>query len=173
MRNENGAYRNTFIGKLDEFRVWAEVRILDQIRDNKERFQAGNEKNLVGYWRFNAHSGDIVIDDTGLGNNGRFAAFEANDLPVWQGSEAPISNEAGIVLNALGGIETRFLTRISAGPAVVEYADTQLDYRKEAFSIYKRCYVYLDQNGIVQEDTSFKVGDLSRAISVKYKASPR
>jgi len=172
MRNENGAYRNTFIGKLDEFRVWAEVRTLDQIRDNKERFQAGNEKNLVGYWRFNAHSGDIIVDDTGLGNNGRFAAFEADDLPVWQGSEAPISNEAGIVLNALGGIETRFLTRISAGPAVVEYADTQLDYRKEAFSIYKRCYIYLDQNGIVQEDTSFKVGDLSRVYLGQVQSKP-
>lgn len=172
MRNANGAYRNTFIGKLDEFRVWAEVRTLDQIRDNKERFQAGNEKNLVGYWRFNAHSGDIIIDDTGQGNNGRFAAFDANDLPVWQGSEAPISNEAGIVLNTLGGIETRFLTSISAGPAVVEYAETQLDFRKEAFSIYKRCYVYLDLNGIVQEDTSFKVGDLSRVYLGQVQSKP-
>jgi large repetitive protein len=172
MRNANDAILNTFIGTMDEFRVWGEVRTLDQIRDNKERFLVGNEKNLVGYWRFKAGSGDIVIDNTGLGNDGRFAALDPAEIPVWQQSEAPISGEAGIVLNALGGIETRFLTSISAGPSVLEYADTQLDYRKEAFSIYKRCYIYLDQNGIIQQDTSFKVGDLSRVYLGQVQSKP-
>jgi hypothetical protein len=39
MRNQNGAYRNTFIGKLNEFRVWAEVRPLDHRFGNQDLCQ--------------------------------------------------------------------------------------------------------------------------------------
>ena len=172
MQDTNRAFQNTFIGKLNEIRIWTEVRTLEQIMDNKERFLSGREKQLAGYWRFQEGSGTKVFDYSLHGNDASFTAFDTEDFPVWGDSEAPVSNEAGIVTNTLGGRRTRFSQLATAGPTVTEYADSQFNFRQELFSIYKRCYIYIDLNGIVQRDTNFKIGDLNQVYLGQVQSKP-
>jgi len=173
MKNELGGYTNLLDGSIDDVRVWTEVRTLAQINDNKERALTGREKNLAGYWQCQGGSGKFVFDNTGNGNDGEFSRLN-NDggFPSWQNSDAPISNEAGIVTNALGGKPTHFSKLIQAGVTVVEYADSQFNYKKELFSIYKRCYIYIDTNGVVQRETSFKIGDLNQIFLGQVQSKP-
>lgn len=57
----NGAgtgYSNFLDGKIDEVRLWDDVRNEAEIDDNKCIELAGNEANLVGYWKFNEDATD-------------------------------------------------------------------------------------------------------------------
>ncbi|HRV86778.1 MAG TPA: LamG domain-containing protein [Saprospiraceae bacterium] len=173
MLNDNGGYNNLLNGRIDELRIWSEVRTLEQIKDNKERILTGRENNLAGYWRFQDGSGKIAYDNTGKGNDGEFFKLNpADKLPTWDNSDAPINNEAGIVTNALGGKKTNFSKSIQQGVTVIEYADSQYNYKKELFSIYKRCYIYIDQDQIVQRENNFKIGDLNQVYLGQVQTKP-
>ena len=49
-------------GDLDEFRVWNDLRTLDEIRANMFRELNGNEANLVTYYKMNEGSGITLTD---------------------------------------------------------------------------------------------------------------
>ncbi len=73
-----------FKGVLDEVRVWQVVRTTSEINDFRSAVQSP-QAGLVGYWRLDDGSGQVITDRSGLGNNGRLGATtapEASD-PLW------------------------------------------------------------------------------------------
>ncbi len=59
-----------FDGKIDEMRIWSQVRTAQQIRDNMCHSLVGNEANLYAYYNFNEASGITISDLTSNANNG-------------------------------------------------------------------------------------------------------
>ena len=76
-----------FIGKMDEIRIWNDVRTQQEIRDNLHRIVTpGSESNLVAYWKLNESSGTSSADSKGS-NTGTL--FNMNDGD-WVASTAPL-----------------------------------------------------------------------------------
>lgn len=63
----NGA-NPRFDGKIDELRIWSEVRTKQEIRDNMCHSLQGNEAALYAYYNLNEQSG-FLIDDLSSNNN--------------------------------------------------------------------------------------------------------
>ena len=62
--------RNYLNGKLDDIRIWNDVRTQSEIEDNMSVELVGDEDNLQGYWRFNNDAGvDQTSNDNDLTNN--------------------------------------------------------------------------------------------------------
>lgn len=57
-------------GELDDFRIWGVARTEQEIRDNKDKELTGNESGLLGYWKMNEISGNVLLDSTPNHNNG-------------------------------------------------------------------------------------------------------
>jgi len=53
---------STFDGELDEIRVWGSVRTLSEILKYKDTQLAGDEPELIQYWRFNEASGNVALN---------------------------------------------------------------------------------------------------------------
>jgi hypothetical protein len=51
-----------FYGLIDEVRIWSSVLTEKQINTTYGRTLAGNESDLVGYWRFDEGFGDKIYD---------------------------------------------------------------------------------------------------------------
>ncbi len=82
----NSFYGNeSFYGRIDEMRVWNVARTQQQLNDNKSKRLSGSEPGLVGYWRFDEGSGQVVADASGHGNNGTIGGNNqvAGDDPTW------------------------------------------------------------------------------------------
>jgi large repetitive protein len=165
------AFRNRLYGQIDEIRIWNHARTAEEITDNMYRYMPGFEDGLDGYWRFDAGSGTKVADDSGWSNTVELFALPNGAMPTWVDSTAPISDEAGLVINALGGIQTDFLVKIEQTPAVVEYADAQRDHAGEVRGIMKRAYVYVGA-GQLQQFTGYKVGDLVKIYVGQVQTDP-
>lgn len=58
---------NFFHGQMDEVRIWNTVRSQVQIQAYLGRPLAGNESDLVAYWKLDECSGTLVADTTGHG----------------------------------------------------------------------------------------------------------
>jgi parallel beta-helix repeat protein len=89
-----GASAETIKGTVDEVRLWSIARTGPQIQADMNRILTGSEAGLVGYYRFNEGSGQIVNDSSPLGNHGTRGA-DANpntDDPQWVDSTAPIAD---------------------------------------------------------------------------------
>lgn len=172
MYNRDKAFLYPFLGSLDELRIWNEPRTWEQITDNMERKLSGAESNLTGYWRFDAGSGKIVTDYSVNGNNGKFVSINNTELPVWVLSDAPVSNEASVVLNALGGVPTSKQVIIDGSPSVIEYSDSQYDSRGNLFSVLKRAYIYKTTDGVMRLTTGYKVGDLQMVYLGQIQMKP-
>ncbi len=170
-QDEFGAYRDPFLGTLDELRVWKQQRTLEQINDNLYRYLKGSEAGLVGYWRFDAGSGRIIGDETVNGNNLIFQAATPDNMPEWTTSDAPISNEAPIVQNAVGNFRTPYVIDIGEGPAVFEYPDTETDAYGQIFSVMKRGYAYVE-GGVMRHLVGYLVGDLRRVYIGQIQIKP-
>ena len=54
-----------FDGKIDEFRVWSDVRTETEIRQNMYRELNGNESGLIAYYKFNETSGTTADNAEG------------------------------------------------------------------------------------------------------------
>ena len=79
-------YENeTFIGGIDEVRIWNSARTVEEINDTMYNSLLGSEENLLGYWNFetNTDSRDI-IDLTVNGNNGilELGKFFGSGIPL-------------------------------------------------------------------------------------------
>ncbi|SHG35866.1 LamG domain-containing protein [Dysgonomonas macrotermitis] len=172
MYSRDKAFLYPFLGSLDELRIWNQPRTWEQISDNMERKLSGAESNLVGYWRFDAGSGKIVVDYSVNGNDGKFVSMKDTELPVWVLSDAPVSNEASVVLNALGGVTTSKQVMIDGSPAVIEYSDSQYDSRGNLFSVLKRAYIYKTTDGVMRLITGYKVGDLQMVYLGQIQMKP-
>ncbi|VFQ46184.1 LamG-like jellyroll fold domain-containing protein [Desulfoluna butyratoxydans] len=169
----SNASRYPLKGGMDEVRIWKAQLTGEQISDNMNRTLSGAETNLVAYWRFDSGSGLEVGDRTGRGNTGTFVPADVATGPAWIASDAPISNEAPVVYNALNGIKTLALARITGQPSVIEYSDLQVNAYGDVFSVMKRAYIYEDKGSGQQVlYTGFKVGDLDTIYIGQVQTKP-
>jgi len=58
-RSGSGLAARILTGTMDEVRIWSDVRTIDEIKANMFRRIAGNEANLVAYWRLDDQGGGI------------------------------------------------------------------------------------------------------------------
>ena len=65
-------------GKIDEVRIWDDVRTQAEIQDNMYKELVGNESNLVAYYNFNDGRGTSVLDLTSNDNNGTMTNMDAS-----------------------------------------------------------------------------------------------
>jgi hypothetical protein len=165
-----GALPNGFHGQLAEVRIWDTQLTGEQIADSMHRPLAGHEPHLRGYWNFANGSGHVVEDRTGRGNSGRLYGL-ADNLPKWQTSTAPLSNEAPQVLNVFGGVPTYAQRDIGATPSVIEYADLQRDAYGQLFSVMKRAYasVFEQKLSLV---AGYKIDDLDTVYLGQAQSRP-
>ncbi len=84
----NSNVGNFWIGNFDEIRLWQKSILKEEIEFHylnpdklTEHFYAGFKDDLVGLWRFNQKSGDMVTDDSSHGND---ALIMGNGTVVWQ-----------------------------------------------------------------------------------------
>ena len=68
-----------FDGKIDDVRVWSDVRTATEIADNYRKELVGNETGLVGYWKLNNSLLDETSNDNDLTNNN--TATFSTDVP--------------------------------------------------------------------------------------------
>ncbi|HET7625544.1 MAG TPA: FG-GAP-like repeat-containing protein, partial [Verrucomicrobiae bacterium] len=74
-------YGESWPGDIDEVRVWNVARTPEEIQLNLTNRLTGSEPGLVGYWRFDEGTGNIVSDASAVGNTGDFQG-----TPVWVSS---------------------------------------------------------------------------------------
>lgn len=76
-----------FDGAIDELRIWSVARTQAQIAADMSKTYVGGRPGLVGYWKMDAGSGQLVADSSGLGNNGQLGndSLPAGDSgdPAW------------------------------------------------------------------------------------------
>ena len=59
-------------GKIAEARVWRVARTGDEIWKNMYRIEnPKDQKDLIGYWKFNDGEGNVVKDYSWVGNHGK------------------------------------------------------------------------------------------------------
>ena len=70
-----------FDGKIDEFRLWDDVRTAPEILQYYKRSITNpyDEDNLVFYCRMNNGTGDVVFDHSAKKNHGEFSGMDNND----------------------------------------------------------------------------------------------
>ena len=170
MVNSDGDPKQRFTGELDDVRIWAENRTAGQLADNMYRELTGRESNLKGYWAFDTGTGSRIIDRTGGGATARFHE-DPDEHGNWTESTAPVSNEAPVVRNVIGGVTIPQQVKTTQPPAVVEYADIQRDEDGELFGVMKRAYLYTE-DGEIQSSLGFSVGKLQRAYLGQMQTAP-
>lgn len=81
----------TLNGIIDEVRIWNVVRTASDLATFKGRKLVGSEPGLVGYWRFDEGTGQVVRDATGMGNDGTLGTTPGVDPwdPTWT-TNAPV-----------------------------------------------------------------------------------
>lgn len=90
-----GVLDNHYLGKVDEVRIWSDVRTPQEIRENMMRPLRGDEENLKACYRFDEGEGTTVYDLTSNAQNGTMVSMEpATDrvtstaFNTWIGSES-------------------------------------------------------------------------------------
>lgn len=68
-----------FDGKIDEVRIWSDIRTEAELADNMYVALNGDEPNLVGYWRMDTTTGTNVTDYTSTGADGTCTNMENGD----------------------------------------------------------------------------------------------
>jgi hypothetical protein len=121
-----GIWETSFSGMMDEVRIWNVARSQSEIRANKSTSLQGDEIGLVGYWRFDEGSGQVVSDRADDDNPGRLGSLSTSDDndPVWALSDAPINFVGEVadvslslrVEDALEGVTVNKVTGDQVGP---------------------------------------------------------
>jgi hypothetical protein len=74
--------------RIDELRIWSDVRTQDEIKTHMYRRMAGNEPNLVGYYRLDDNASAVTaVSFIHGGTNGTKAGSPTNydSAPITQG----------------------------------------------------------------------------------------
>jgi len=82
---DNSTASNFFYGKIDEIRIWNDVRTQAEIRANMYQELVGTESNLVAYYNCNASSGISLTDNSTNSNTGTLTNMTDSD---WTTSSA-------------------------------------------------------------------------------------
>ncbi|MFY0673387.1 MAG: hypothetical protein JXQ87_08275 [Bacteroidia bacterium] len=88
---DGGTASDFMNGKVDEFRVWDDIRTQDEIKKNMYRTLAGNESNLVAYYKFDQASETYLPDVSQNNNQGTIVGFSLTGTNSnWVESTAPV-----------------------------------------------------------------------------------
>jgi hypothetical protein len=107
-----------FNGKIDEVRIWTDVRTQHEIRDNMCHKLAGSETNLYAYYNCDVTSGTVLPDlSTGAVNTGTLVnSISAN----WTTSGAPIGDRSVNKYSTAYGTSTLQITNPAYGDFTVK-----------------------------------------------------
>jgi len=96
----NHAFDQALAGKLEELRIWSDVRSQTELKENMKRRLSGGEAGLVAYYDFNSNSGTTLTDQTSNNNDGTLTNMDGST--DWVSSDAwlsaSINNAAGYVM---------------------------------------------------------------------------
>ena len=81
-KDSAGDTQNFFDGKMDEIRIWSDIRTAGEISVNRLRELAGTEANLSAYYTFDA----IITDETANNND-----LTLRNTPVYDPTDVPFS----------------------------------------------------------------------------------
>ena len=76
-----------FEGQIDDFRIWNDARTIAEIQENMHTQLAGNESNLVAYYKMSDGTGTSLTDNSSNSNTGTLTNMANGD---WVTSYAPI-----------------------------------------------------------------------------------
>jgi len=79
-----------FDGKIDDVRVWSDIRTATEIANYKDVELNGDETNLVGYWKLNNSLLDETSNDNDLTNNN--SAVFSTDVPFSGATAVGVKN---------------------------------------------------------------------------------
>ncbi len=105
-----GQNKDYFDGRLDEIRIWSEVRTQEQIRKymNQQISDPENEPTLMAYWRFDEASGGDCIDHSGNGFDGKMNNMDpATDRIISEVEIGAAVLPAGKLSTVWGGLKGR------------------------------------------------------------------
>ena len=81
-----------FAGRIDEVRIWNDVRTAAEIADNKDDELVGNESGLVAYYKMSDGTGTTLTDNSSNSNNGTLTNMTTSGgSSDWVTSNAPIA----------------------------------------------------------------------------------
>ena len=123
-------------GKLDEVRIWNRSLSQDEIQEDMNYRLVGNEPGLVGYWRFDEGSGNILHDQTDNGNHGTINGA------TWVQSQAPIGDSPGIRRTSFG-FDGRTITSSPSAMMYYQQEQAEAGYDDEAKPIKSNARVIL------------------------------
>ena len=87
-------------GQLNEVRLWDYARNISEISGDMYKALNGNELGLVGYWRIDEGSGEVLYDDA---RNQDMTLQECVWVPFTDGDGDGIPDDCGIVTNVTQG----------------------------------------------------------------------
>ncbi len=67
----NQVEKSSFIGQIDEVRIWNIARTENEIRSDMNTQLKGDEQGLVAYWKFDGETNGMVLDASSNKNHGR------------------------------------------------------------------------------------------------------
>jgi len=102
----------SFAGQIDEASIWNRELTAAEVGAMRNLRLAGNETNLVAYWRFDEGTGTNATDFTGLGHTGTL-----NNGTQWTGSTAFLGDGTSFIHTTLGAAQwtQRFAVQTSPG----------------------------------------------------------
>ncbi|HCX21565.1 MAG: hypothetical protein CMB80_21685 [Flammeovirgaceae bacterium] len=133
-----------FKGRIDELRIWDDVRTESEIQDNLFVTLTGSESNLVAYYDFNEGTGTTLTDATSNNHDGTITNFASSawvhgapvDLNIWNGStwsDGTPSSSSDVRFDedydfSLGGLSVN--SAFIVDTAVVSVEDTYLEIKE-------------------------------------------
>jgi len=105
-------------GKIDEVRIWNDVRTETEIRQNKYREISSPGTDLVAYYKLNSTSGTTATDEKGS-NNGTLT-IDGSQTGYWQTSPAMFGPKTGLELSGSGQYVTDVGVNMGSYPLTLE-----------------------------------------------------
>jgi hypothetical protein len=163
---KEASFKDCFNGTLEEIRIWNVPRTNEQITDNAFGRLKGEWEALLANYTFDkpinpetkkvldasVNSAHLIIEND--------SEDKENSMLKEVLSTAPIATEIPQVRSALTGVLTDYNGTIKSRPGVVEYGDVQKNDDGTLNGILKRCYSFIDEGGIWNRMTGYKVGNL-------------
>jgi hypothetical protein len=86
-----------FQGTMDELMIWDEARTGAEIRQDLLGTRTGSEPGLLGYWKMDEGSGQVLGDVSPNNRDGQLGSTPGSDGndPAWSASTVPVAAEDG------------------------------------------------------------------------------